>query len=148
MKPYLMNLKKELAKAKSDGKVSEKDADPICFSLYEQSCIWAVMSGRIFVWVFLVLQWNLMARASNVDAISFSNFWSKDDTVIFKYDTNKADRVGESTTEKHSYANPTNPFVCLFLSMGCYLCINQQKFDGQWHQACTILLRNINGIIL
>lgn len=56
MKPYLSNLKKELAKAKSDGKVSEKDADPICFSLYEQICIWAVMSGRIFVWVFLVLQ--------------------------------------------------------------------------------------------
>eukprot|EP00985_Skeletonema_marinoi_P012339 scaffold5939_cov337-Skeletonema_marinoi.AAC.1 len=74
MKPYLTNLKKELAKAKSEGKVAEQDADPICFSLFEQICIWAVMSGQIFVWVFLVLQWNLMARASNVDSISFSNF--------------------------------------------------------------------------
>jgi len=129
MKPYLTNLKKELAKAKSEGKVAEQDADPICFSLFEQICIWAVMSGQIFVWVFLVLQWNLMARASNVDSISFSNFWSKNDTILFKYDTNKKDRAGEHTTEKHCYANPLNPFVCLFLAMGCYLCINQQKYE-------------------
>ena len=129
MKPYLKNLKTELNKAKSDGKVAEKDADPICFALYEVLCQWAVSTGNIFVWVFLVLQWNLMARAANVDGISFSNFWSNGDSVVFKYDINKCDRTGEKTSEKHCYANPKNQFVCLFLAMGCYLSIFQQKFE-------------------
>eukprot|EP00973_Karenia_brevis_P070538 9804913-Karenia_brevis.AAC.1 len=66
MRPYLDNLEKELADAKSDGKVTEQDADPICFGLYKQLCIWAVMTGR----------WNLMARPMNVDGISFQNFWA------------------------------------------------------------------------
>lgn len=130
MKPYLKNLKTELNKAKSDGKVAEKDADPICFALYEVLCQWAVSTGNIFVWVFLVLQWNLMARAANVDGISFSNFWSNGDSVVFKYDINKCDRTGEKTSEKHCYANPKNQFVCLFLAMGCYICIFQQRFKN------------------
>jgi len=129
MTPYLDNLKKELVKAKSNGKVSEQDADPICFGLYEQLCKWAVMRGLIFVWVFLVLQWSLMARACNVDSISFQNFWADGDCVKFKYDLNKRDRKGEKTTEKHCYANPLKPAICLFLAFGCYLCIFQQKFD-------------------
>ena len=129
MTPYLDNLKKELTKAKSHGNVSEQDADPICFGLYKQLCKWAVRTGMIFVWVFLVLQWNLMARACNVDSISFQNFWAAGDSVVFKYDLNKRDRKGEKTTEKHCYANPLKPKICLFLAFGCYLCIFQQKFD-------------------
>ena len=129
MTPYLDNLKKQLTEAKSDGKVSEQDADPICFGLYEQLCKWAVMTGRIFVWIFLVLQWSLIARACNIDSLSFQNFWADGDCVKFKYDLNKKDRKGEKTTEKHCYANPKNQYICLFLAFGCYLCIFQQKFD-------------------
>jgi len=129
MVPYLDNLKKQLTLAKSDGKVSEQDADPICFGLYEQLCTWAVMTGRIFVWIFLVLQWNLIARACNIDSLGFQNFWADGDCVKFKYDLNKKDRKGEKTTEKHCYANPNNQYICLFLAFGCYLSIFQQKFD-------------------
>ncbi|KAK1734876.1 hypothetical protein QTG54_014336 [Skeletonema marinoi] len=73
----------------------------------------------------IIVDWNLMARSMNVDGISFQNFWANGDSVIFKYNTRK----GANTTEKHCYANSENPFICLFLALGCYLRIFQQKFD-------------------
>jgi hypothetical protein len=37
------------------------------------------------------------------------------------YDDSKTDKIGERCTDKHLYANPSNPTVCLFLALGVFL---------------------------
>ena len=46
----------------------------------------------------------------------------------FLYDLNKADQEGSKTTTKHVYANPKNAFICPYLSLGIYFCLNATKF--------------------
>ena len=65
----------------------------------------------------------------NVDPLGFHNLRkSQHDSVIFKYDSNKADKKGEKVTPKNCYANPKRPYISMFLALGCYLCIFQNKF--------------------
>lgn len=51
------------------------------------------------------------------------------DSIVIHYDYNKKDQKGETTSPKNCYANPFNPAVCMFLALGCYLCIDRDKFD-------------------
>jgi hypothetical protein len=114
MKSYLDSLEKQSAAARSNGKMDERDADPWCFTLFMLICTWAVETGNIFVWAFLVLQWSIMGRCCNVDAIGLHNFKAENDSVVFCLDTNKKDQKGEKVTEKHCYANPLKPVISLF----------------------------------
>lgn len=50
MDSFLSSFKKEEAKAKSEGNVDERSADPITFSLFRKILTWALESGNIFVW--------------------------------------------------------------------------------------------------
>ena len=132
MKAFLDNLKKEKAKAKGKRQLDQQEADAIGFGLYEKICEWAVDSGTvvgIFCWAFITTQWNVMGRTVNVDPLGFHNLVkSQHDSVIFLYDSNKKDKKGEKVTPKNCYANPSRPLVSLFLALGCYLSIFQNKF--------------------
>lgn len=132
MKAFLDNLKIEKTKAKGKSQLDENEADPIGFGLYEQLCKWAVESGTlvgIFVWAFMTTQWNIMGRTVNVDPLGFHNMRkSQHDSIIFQYDSNKMDKKGEKVSPKNCYANPKRPFVCIFLAIGCYLSIFQNRF--------------------
>ena len=63
---YLQAFKKQVAKAKTQGDVEEREADPIPFGLYVLICQWAVRFGNIMMWVWSILQWNLLGRSVNV----------------------------------------------------------------------------------
>lgn len=67
----------------------------------------------------------------NVDPLGFHNMSRKggSDSVVFHYDSNKKDKTGENTSPKNCYANPFQPLVCLFLALGCNLCLFQDKFN-------------------
>jgi len=132
MKAFLDTIKKETTKAKSEGKTKEQDADPIQFPLYIFICNWAVKSGAIMVWAFTVMQWNCMGRSINIDPLGFRNLSCKEaeDSIAVHYDANKRDQKGELTSAKNCYANPFNPAICMFLALGCYLCMMVQMFDS------------------
>ena len=51
------------------------------------------------------------------------------DSLQIKYDKNKCDQTGKNTSIKHVYANPSNPFVCSFLSLGIYLSLNADRYE-------------------
>lgn len=128
MKAYLDTVKKQSATQKSDGKTEERDADPWHLPLVKLICRWAVETGNIFVWAFLLLQWNIMGRSCNVDAIGLHNFTAEKDSVVFCLDKNKKDQKGENVSKKHCYDNPLKPKISLFLALGVYLCLHQSKF--------------------
>ena len=126
---YLQAFKKQIAKEKGEGNVDEREADPIPWKLFVLICTWVVSEGNILLWVWSILQWNLMARSINIEPLAFHNFTVFNDTIQVKYDFNKANRTGKKTSIKHVYANLLNPSVCSFLSLGIYLCLNTEKFE-------------------
>ena len=132
MKAFLRTAKKEKAGAKSDGHLEEQDADEIPWALFQAIFGWALSAGNIIVWCFTILQWNVIGRSINFDPIGFRNL-SRDggnDSIVIKYHRNKKDQAGENTSPKNCYANPNNPTVCLFLALGCYLCINRENYSS------------------
>ena len=74
------------------------------------------------------MQWNLMGQSVNIEPIALHNICAFGNSIRFLYDKNKGNPTGEKTTIKHVYANPLNLFICGFLSLGIYLCLNAESF--------------------
>ncbi|KAL7445325.1 hypothetical protein ACHAXM_009710 [Skeletonema potamos] len=135
MDAYIEVMKREKAVAKQNNQIEEKDADPIGIDLYEQICKWAfddASSRGINVWASSVTQcWNCMGRPINIDALGFHNMRKAPglDSVVLFYDKNKKDQTEKKVSPKNCYANPLRPEISFFLAMGCYLCINQDRYD-------------------
>ena len=116
--------KKEHAGANKEGNVDEREADPINASLFALICKWAVEEMNIFIWVFSLLMWHMMARS-----ISISSIRGVSDSIQFIYDETKMDKSGEFVQTKNCYANPQTPYLCLYLALGCWLSINSESFE-------------------
>jgi hypothetical protein len=69
-----------------------------------------------------------MARSASIDPLGFHNISKGVDSIVIKYDDSKADNAGEKVSPKNIFANPFNPYICSFLSLGCYFCINRETF--------------------
>ena len=76
----------------------------------------------IFCWLFFLLLWNLIGRTSNVKNINLKHIdWGVDCLKII-YAQSKGDQTGEALgNEKHVYANPENPNICVILALGVYI---------------------------
>ena len=134
MHAYIERMKREKAVAKQNNQIEEKDADPIGIDLYEQINKWALDDGStrgINVWANSVTQWNCIGRPVNIDALGFHNMKKSPglDSIVLSYDKNKKDQTGKKVSPKNCYGNPMRPEISFFLAMGCYLCINQDRYD-------------------
>ena len=67
-------LKKEAQDAKTEGRVDEKEADPISISMFRRWMVWAVESRNMFVWFMGLLQWNFMGRSISIGMLCLHNF--------------------------------------------------------------------------
>ena len=127
---FLLCFKKEFAQAKKQGNTDEKEADAISSTLLSLLLLWAVDEGNIFVWVFCLCMWHLMARSCNVDCLSFHNIKRGiSDSIVFKYDETKMDKTGEFVQEKNVYSNPLagQGHLCFFTALGVYLSLHQER---------------------
>ena len=128
MDSFLNSFKKETADARSKGNEDEKNADPISFSLYRLILTWAVEKGNIYVWVWTILQWNLMARSISIDPLALHNIGISEDHFVIRHDSTKSDKEGEKTHNKAVYCNPLDPILCPGVSLGIWLSLNQNTF--------------------
>lgn len=124
MDKWMNAYRKETKNASKDGKLDENEADPVPFTLFRLWMTWALESCNVYVWVFGLLQWNLMARSISVGTLAFHNFRPGEDNIIVKYDSHKADQAGESLHDKHLFANPHDPLLDLFLALGVWFAID------------------------
>ena len=92
MNNFIGSYKKEHAEASNNGKVDEKSADPISYSLFRLILKWAIETGNIFVWVWTILQWNLMARSISIDPLVLHNITISEDLFVFCHDSTKSDK--------------------------------------------------------
>ena len=144
MKSFLDNYKKEHNAAKKKGNVEENESDPFSFSLLRFVCVWFLDTGNIFGWSFILTQWMYMARSINIDCLGWNNLKKGEDSVVIKYDETKADKSGESCSDKNIYANPGDWHVCWYTCLGIYC--------GIFIQACwrgvLCLLKRIKILVL
>ena len=128
MDSFLTSFKKECADARSRGNVDAKSADPISFSLYRLILTWAIEKGNIFVWVWTILQWNLMARSISIDPLALHNIAISEDHFVICHDSTKSDKEGEKINNKAVYCNPLDPVMCPGVGLGIWLSLNQNAF--------------------
>ena len=128
MDSFLASIRKEIADARSRGNVDEKSADPISFSLFRLILTWAIEQGNIFVWVWTILQWNLMARSISIDPLALHNISISEDHFVIRHDSTKSDKEGEKIHNKAVYCNPLDPILCPGVSLGIWLSLNQNTF--------------------
>lgn len=125
---FMKACKKETVTKKTEGKMDNEDSDPIIFPLYWLICQGALQNNNVFIWVFMLLQWNCMARSISIDPLGFHNFWCGTDSIKITYDKSKADQSGEKVSPKNVYANPFDPTISLFLGLGIWLSLKKETF--------------------
>jgi hypothetical protein len=114
----------------AQGNVDERSADPISFSLFWQILKWALDSGNIFTWVWTIARWNLMARSTSIDPLALHNMSVSEDHFGVKHDSTKTDKKVSNYIPRMSIAtHPLDPIVCLGVSMGVWLCLEQDSFE-------------------
>ena len=123
MKAFLDSLKKRNVKAKKEGLVEEKQADPIGLPLYKLICRWSIQTDDMFFWASTLLLWNCMTRCGNVDKLRLSNFVMGTDSIIVQLKSTKMDSIGEKTSPKNIYANPFDVRICPFTALGCFFAL-------------------------
>jgi hypothetical protein len=126
---FLKSFKKQNVQAKREGLTDEKDADPMPFALYVRCAQWAIQAGDIFCWTFLIISWHCLGRTSSVDILGLHNLNLGVDSIILKYDDSKMDGAGEKVSPKNCYANPYDPRICLFLSLGIWIMLHTEQFN-------------------
>ena len=117
-------------KAKKDGDVDEREADPIPITLCQSMLRWAVEANNVFVWFWTLSQWNCMARCASIDPLAFHNFKTGQDSIICKYDDQKADKTGERLSEKNIYSNPFEWTQCFWTGMGICAALNSEALSS------------------
>ena len=131
MEGFLRAFNKEYAAAKKDGNVDEQESDPITAPLFRRLCQWTLFEGNVFLWVFGLLQWNLMARTASIDALALHNLKrGKSDSITFSHDATKSDQAGQFAMEKNVYSNPLEPEVDCFLALAVWMSLKQSSFES------------------
>ena len=86
-----------------------------------------------FAHVFLVLEWNLMARSDNCKNLRLVHIEWRHDCLVFFFGKTKGDQTGENSNSPwHVYSNPFEPSLCPVVALGKYLLSNPDliKSDG------------------
>jgi hypothetical protein len=81
-----------------------------------------VLDNRSFVWLFILLAWNLCARNQNVATLRYNHLAMRDDGLRVVFMETKTMHDGKAEhTPFHIFANPKNPEICSFLAFGVFI---------------------------
>jgi hypothetical protein len=125
---HFKGLKREVASNMASGVVSCKEGkDPLPFELYRYFGLATLKSASrdmIFGRTFLILSWNLMARAANTLSIRYEHMQFTEDCLCIMFAQMKTDQFADRPKDpRHVYANPIMPEVCPMLALGVmWLC--------------------------
>lgn len=109
--------------------------------MYKKQC-------KPFRVLFVILMWNLMARASNVDKICLNHIdWTGDAmTIMFCHMKNNQTGQGKGMHARHIYANPKNPACCPILALGVYLLTTEAQKEGKLFHSSREYSRVLKGM--
>ena len=123
---FMRALRKSVAKAKAQsGRSLEEGKRPMSFPVYHLMCQKLFESetpDALFAHTYLVLEWNLMARAHMVGDMNVAHIEWRQDCLLFFFGKSKRNQEGEDAERPyHVYSNPQNPEICPVLALATYL---------------------------
>jgi len=124
---HYKGLKRTVASAIAAGGGKIKSGkDPLAFSLYLFLGLeLLVMDSResVFARTFMILAWNLIARASNTFHVCLNHMEWVEDALAIYFSQMKNDQFAERPRDpRHIYANPLHPEICGILALAIYWC--------------------------
>jgi len=77
----------------------------------------------------IVLDWNLFARNSSACETTYQQVAMQEDSISIAWDVTKTKQDGDKRQVRHLYANPFDPIICCFLSLGVkFVSSNNQHY--------------------
>ena len=70
-----------------------------------------------------------MARSISIDPLSLHYFSISEDHFVVRHGSTKCDKEGDKPHNKAVYCNPHDSVVCVGVSLGIWLCIEQRSFE-------------------
>ena len=119
----LDGLKRRIAKLKEDGEIPQTEGkQPMSVCGYRFLADRALKQTQdfglyIFCHTFLLLCWNLIARAVTISSIMYDHISWEEDALTINISRMKNDQEGKHGYARHVYANPDNPGLCPILSL-------------------------------
>lgn len=114
----MQGYKRTVQKKKQDGEMSMTEGKfPLSFSGYRFLAKKAMSQTTdfalaIFVHVFLLFCWNMIARSVSVSTLMFQHFSWEEDSMVVIFPTTKSDKVGKNSAPIHIFANRSCPEIC------------------------------------
>ena len=121
--------------AKGDAPL-ETGKRPVTFEMLEalgRKLLYSNDKESPFVFAYMLLAWNLMARAGNVATLLFQNMEIRDDAMIVLFAQMKNDKDGARKKHpRHLFPNINKPHMCVFLALAIHLMVNGSA-EGSKH---------------
>ena len=118
--------RKVTSKKVKSGRSLEEGKKPMNFDVYKLMCKKLLQMEKdegAFAHLFLILEWNLMARASNCLLLHLGHIEWRNNCLVFFFGKSKRDQTGENSNNPwHVYSNPYEPCICPVLAMAQYVC--------------------------
>jgi hypothetical protein len=89
----------------------------------------ATPSFMLFAWPYLLLQWNLMARAKSVASLMMEHVGWEGDALLVTLPKHKGDQEGANVFARHLYANNADPIICPVLALAVTVFTRVLRFD-------------------
>jgi hypothetical protein len=82
------------------------------------------------LWVFKIVQWNVMGRLINIDPLGFYNLINTGgaDSILVGIIQTRNKRLSKHVSKKY-HANPIKPIVYVVLVLSCHFRLFQDKFN-------------------
>ena len=102
------------------------------FRLLAQKLLESDKKECIAAHFFLLLDWNLIARAENCLMANITQISVMQDSLCFEFGKNKCDQEGVKNIDHpwHIFANPLMPEICTFLSFAKYAITHPNILTG------------------
>lgn len=129
MTTLLKGLKRMIVEQRvSAGETPEEGKDAMSFACLKLLCQKFFQGDKDeyhFAHLFLLLEWNLIARSNSVANLHINDFEFEGDSLLVYLKKTKTDQEGnDSRTPYHCYFNTVDPFLNLGLAIGLYLLSN------------------------
>lgn len=123
---FMGGIKREVIRERiSKGLVFDEGKRPMSYEVYKHLCESLSKSDDIediFCHLFLVLEWNLMARSENCLLMSLTHVQWRNDSLVFFFGKTKRNQEGDGNHHPwHVYSNTFEPALCPVLTFGKYL---------------------------
>jgi hypothetical protein len=99
------------------------------YRLLAQALLKTTPAQMLFAWPYLLLQWNLIARAKSVASLMMEHVSWETDALLVSLPKHKGDQEGASCFARHLYANVSDPVICPVLALAVLVFTRVLRFD-------------------